>query len=235
MGSWGRWLIVPLNHVIMKESRKNNRPGKTMPSKRRRIALTGGIASGKTLVGDYLQKKNIPVIDADALVHQLLREDAKILAKLRDTFGPAAFDADDHVDRKKLGALVFEDTDKRRLLESWIHPKVRDLIDDFDRRHQAHPVTVSIIPLLFESCLQDRYDEVWLIETSEAVQLQRLLEKRHMSEAEAVARLRSQMPTEEKRRCLEAHACGRSIRNAGAPQDVYAQIDQLLAAAMPPD
>lgn len=200
-----------------------------MSSSPRRVALTGGIACGKSLVGDYLRQKGIPVIDADDVVHQLLREDEGLKAKIRAEFGPHVFTPEGHVDRPKLGQQVFGNVTRRKLLESWIHPETRAVIECFYQQHTNAPVVVSIIPLLFESALENRYDEVWLLLTDEATQLSRLTEKRGMSPEDALARIRNQMPTEEKIRRAQQHPCYLIWDNQGSPDQLYAQLNQRLA------
>lgn len=200
-----------------------------LPAKTERIALTGGIASGKSLVGAYLQGRGIPVIDADDVVHQLLREDAEVKDKIRQTFGDSVFAADGSVDRKALGAQVFTDSTKRKLLESWLHPKTRERIEAFYGQHQGQPLAVSIIPLLFESELEDRYDTVWLLETPEELQVARLQQSRAMSRADAQARIASQMPLLEKRERAARHPNHAVIANTGTADALYTQVDALLS------
>ena len=159
----------------------------------RRIALTGGIACGKSLAGDYLRQQGISVIDADDVVHQLLREDETLKAKIRAEFGPEVFTPEGYVDRPQLGRQVFGNVAQRKLLESWIHPETRAVIERFYQQNQDAAMGVSIIPLLFESKLEDRYDEIWLLQTDEATQLERLLQKRGMSREDALARIQNQM------------------------------------------
>jgi dephospho-CoA kinase len=196
----------------------------------RRIALTGGIACGKSLLGDALRERGIPVIDADDVVHRLLREDESLKAKIREEFGAAVFTPEGTVDRPRLGQAVFGDVARRKLLESWIHPETRAVIERFHQDNAAAPVVVSIIPLLFESSLEDRYDEVWLLLTDEATQLRRLLEKRGMSREDALARIQNQMPAEEKARRVRLHPCHAIWENNGEPADLLQQLDARLAA-----
>jgi dephospho-CoA kinase len=152
-----------------------------------------------------------------------------VKAKIRETFGADVFSLDSAVDRKALGAKVFGDSTKRKLLESWIHPKTRERIEDFYKDHQDQALAVSIIPLLFESGLEDRYDTVWLLETPEAIQLERLQQHRAMSLADAQARLASQMPLAEKRERTLQHPQHAIIINTGSPDDLYRELDRLLA------
>jgi dephospho-CoA kinase len=135
------------------------------------------------------------------------------------------------VNRQTLGQQVFRNAEKRKLLESWIHPKTREQIEAFYEYNANHAAAVSIIPLLFESGLEKRYDEVWLIETPENLQIERLMATRQMSLADAQARISSQMPTDEKRKRAQQHPNHALIRNTGKPEDLYQQIDALLAGS----
>jgi dephospho-CoA kinase len=196
----------------------------------RRIALTGGIACGKSLVGEALRERGIPVIDADDVVHRLLREDEALKAKIRQEFGSEVFTSEGYVDRPRLGRTIFGDVARRKLLESWIHPETRTVIERFHEENRDAPIVVSIIPLLFESGLEERYDEVWLLLTDEATQLRRLLEKRGMSREDALARIRNQMPAEEKARRTRQQASHAIWENNGEPADLLRQLDARLAA-----
>ena len=202
----------------------------------RKIVLTGGIASGKSLVGAYLREKGIPVIDADDVVHQLLRDDEALKAKIRAEFGPAVFTPGGAVDRPALGQQVFGDAPervaRRKLLESWIHPETRAVMEQFYEEHAEAPLGVAIIPLLFESNLEHRYDEVWLLLSTPETQLNRLLQKRGMTEEAALARIYNQMPAAEKLARARQHPCHALLDNNQEPVQLYQQIDTLLKAAL---
>lgn len=194
----------------------------------KKIALTGGIASGKSLAAEFLQTRGIPVIDADAVVHDLLRTDPALQARIRRTFGDTVFDHQGQVDRKALGGRVFQDAGLRRQLESWIHPQVRERIEAFFEAHRDRSMAVALIPLLFESDLARHYDEIWLIDTPPELQIERLRRYRAMGEADARARIDNQMPMAEKRCRAQALPNAHIITNTGEPRDMFAQIERLL-------
>ncbi len=207
----------------------SNTSASKLPGNVWRIALTGGIASGKSLVGEHLITRQFPVIDADAVVHQLLREDAVLKRDILNTFGAAMADADGNIDRKKLGARVFNDATKRRQLELWIHPAVRRKTEQFFFEHREEKVAFSLIPLLFESGLADRYDEVWLLETPPELQIERLQAARSLTKTEAEARIRSQMTLAQKRTHLARHPHGKVLPNISTPEALIIAVDKLLA------
>lgn len=189
----------------------------------KRIGLTGGIGSGKSLVGDFLKTQGVPVIDADTVVHQLLAEDAPVRTAIRETFGADIFTPDGRVDRPKLGAQVFAHPDRRRVLEGLLHPPTRVAIDRFFEAHAEAPLAVAMIPLLFESGLQDRYDETWLVVATEAQQMERLQATRGLSREEALARIHAQMPLDEKKARADV-----LIDNTGSPEATQRQVSALL-------
>lgn len=194
----------------------------------RRIALTGGIACGKSLAGEYLTEKGIPVIDADDVVHALLKEDTVLKNQIRAEFGDDVFDGEGQIIRPQLGQKVFGNPNRKKLLESWIHPKTREAIEAFYALNAQEPIGVSIIPLLFESQLEDRYDAVWLLDTPVETQLTRLIERRGMSEADALARIHSQMSGQEKAKRTDQHPGGTIISNEGPPEALYRKLDTLI-------
>lgn len=196
----------------------------------RHIALTGGIACGKSLAGNFLKTQGIPVIDADDVVHELLRDDEALKAQIREEFGDDIFDGKGQIIRPALGQKVFASPERRKLLESWIHPKTRKVIEAFYQQHSHERAGVSIIPLLFESQLQDRYEEVWLLDTAPETQLRRLTEQRGMTEADALARIQNQMNREEKAAKTTQHPCGMIIPNEESPEKLYERLDELIQA-----
>lgn len=196
-----------------------------------KIAVTGGIASGKSMVGDYLRAQGVPVIDADGVVHQILRENTALQAWIREVFGQGVFASDGSLDRQALGAVVFQDAEKRRMLEQQIHPLVRQEMMAFYQTHADQAVGVALIPLLFESSLEKHYDEVWLLDVDEATQLERLMQCRGMSRKDALARIGSQLPLAVKKQRLNEHPHGILLDNTGTPTETYHRVDRLLAAA----
>lgn len=196
------------------------------------IALTGGIATGKSTVEGMLVALGIPVVDADALTHDLYANDSELRQHIWDTFGPHVFSGQDFnrpINRKVLGQAVFSQPEKLQLLESWIHPKVKAAQRQFAQANADKPLIVTSIPILFEKGREKDFDEVWLVYAPEAVQRQRLINHRHMTTNEASARLASQWPIDDKRALADV-----VIDNSGSldatRQQVVALVTSLLKA-----
>jgi dephospho-CoA kinase len=185
----------------------------------KRIGLTGGIASGKSTVGQWLTDQGVPVIDTDQIVHALLTNDPDTLAWVAQHFGPSVMAADGSVNRKALGEVVFADPEKRRLLEGYLHPKVRQNVAQFFEVHAQDRLAVAMVPLLFETQSQHLYDEVWVVAASPETQLARLMQTRGLTEAHARQRIASQWPLADKLALAD-----RVIHNDG---DLSSLITQL--------
>ena len=165
--------------------------------RKRIIALTGGIASGKSTVADVLRGQGVPVIDADAISRALTAENGAALPELRRAFGPEVFLPDGRLNRRALGRAVFADAAARARLESVLHPMIRK---EMQRRIEAEaaPLVALDVPLLYESGMQDMADAVWCCYCPRDVQLARVMERDGLTESEAENRIASQWPTERK-------------------------------------
>ena len=189
-----------------------------------KIGLTGGIASGKSTIGKAIEALGIKTIDADVIVEDLYAHDTELRQNVQSTFGRDVFLPSGSVDKKKLGALAFADRSKLKLLETWIHPKVRQRINQFFQACASDPLAVAQVPLLFESKLEGMFDEVWVIKATRDQQKQRLLKRDpHLTEAQADARIDSQMPLAEK--LAKATVV---IDNTGLPSATTTQVDSLI-------
>lgn len=190
------------------------------------IGITGTIGSGKSLVGNILQEKNIPVIDTDQIVHKLLTSETEVRSAVIERFSASIADGttSDAIDRKKLGALVFKDEHARKDLESIVHPAVRLECESEIERLKGNPIIAVLVPLLFEAGLQDKYDEVWTVIASEPVILQRLELRDHLDDAEIKRRLKAQWSQE--RKCSSSD---RIIDNSGTVEQTRKQVECALS------
>lgn len=193
------------------------------------LGLTGGIATGKSLVAGFFREMGAAVVDADELAHQVTAPGEPALEEIRQVFGPGVFTPEGELDRRALGRLVFTDPAKRRELEGIVHPRVRQRLEEAVARLKAAgaPLIVLEIPLLFETGepLLRLIDRVVVVTAPEAVQLQRLQARNGLSEAEARARMAAQMPLAEKVKRADY-----VVDNGGTPEETRRQVEQIWEA-----
>ena len=190
-----------------------------------RVALTGGIATGKSHVRARLDALGIPTIDADELARRALQPGTAGETAVRSRFGAAVLGPDGTVDRAALGRLVFADPSARRDLEAILHPAVYEAIEGwFDRLPAGTPVAVADIPLLFETGHEGEFDEVVVAACPAEEQIRRVVARDRLTEAEARARLTAQWPIEEKVRRADV-----VIPTTGGPAETHAEIERLVA------
>jgi dephospho-CoA kinase len=162
-----------------------------------KVALTGGIATGKSYVLGRLRDRGVPSIDADDIVHGALESGTPTTKAIATEFGSTLLKPDGSVDRILLATKVFRDDDARLRLEAIVHPVVYEAIRNWFEALDR-PIGVASIPLLFETRRENDFDFVVVTACSPEQQLQRLLERDRMPEAEARQRIAAQLPTEEK-------------------------------------
>lgn len=167
-----------------------------------RVGLTGGIASGKSLVADAFARLGVPVVDADVLAREVVAPGSDGLAAVVDAFGPEVLDADGRLDRRQLRARIFADDAARTRLEQILHPRIRTAMDArLDAHEQAGAEwALAVIPLLVETGQQARFDRILVVDAPTSVQLARLQARDGASEAEARAILDRQVGREERLR-----------------------------------
>ena len=185
------------------------------------IGLTGGICSGKSTVAAMFGRLGAVVIDADRVAHDLQAPGQPLFEAVVSAFGQQIVGDDGRIDRRKLGTIVFADPKARVRLENILHPAV---IAECERRIQQAAASGAAIclldaALLIESGRHARFDTIILVEASEAVQLERLMTRMGLGRDEAVQRIRSQMPSEEKRRY--AHF---TVDNGGRLEETERQV-----------
>lgn len=199
-----------------------------------RIGLTAGPGCGKSTVLKELQALGVPVTDADAIVHELLNNDPVVRQNIFNEFGADVFATpggkpnrsgpDGPVDRNKLGKIAFANPPKLKLLESWLHPKVRTAVREFFEKHDNVPKAVAEIPLLFESKLEHMFDKIWVVFATEQQQIDRQVgRKPGFTEADAKKRIASQMPLAEK--VKKAHVV---LDNSGTLDNLKQQIKREI-------
>lgn len=189
------------------------------------IGLTGGIASGKSTVANMLKEWNIPVIDADTIAREVVNVGEEAYVRIVETFGEDILQENGEIDRAKLGALIFHDEEKRKQLNAIVHPAVRKkMLEERDDILKDKPVVVLDIPLLFESNLTHFVDKIIVVYVDDAIQLERLMKRNGFSQEEALARIRSQMPLNEKKAYADA-----VIDNNGTIDQTRQQLLTILS------
>ncbi|MDZ5472474.1 dephospho-CoA kinase [Bacillus sp. 31A1R] len=190
------------------------------------IGLTGGIASGKSTISNMLKEKGIPVIDADVEARLAVEIGEPAYEEIVSYFGREILNEDHTIDRAKLGAIIFNNEEKRLKLNSIVHPAVRKHMTEKKEREieKGSNIIVLDIPLLFESKLTYMVDKVLLVYVSEEVQLQRLMNRNQLTEDEATARVLSQMPLKDKLQLADA-----VIDNNGTIQQSEDQLNHILS------
>jgi len=191
----------------------------------RKIALTGGIATGKTYVADRLRAAAVPIVDADILAREVVALGTPALAAVRQRFGPDVIRRDGTMDRIRVGQIIFKDKRARQDLEAIIHPAVQKAIDKyFAALPKKTPFAVADIPLLFETGRQGQFADVIVVACPRAMQLQRVIERNQLTKEDAERRLAAQWPIEKK-----VEKATHVIRTDGTFDETNAQVDRLVA------
>ena len=193
-----------------------------------RIALTGGIASGKSTVAERLAERGAAIIDSDVLAREVVEPGTPALAAIVERFGPHIL-AGPGLDRARLGALVFADPEARRALERIVHPAVRARAAELEHQATARFV-VHVIPLLVETGQQDSFDICVVIDIDPQVQLRRLMARSGLAEPDAQSRIAAQVDRETRRAAADV-----VLDNSGEPADLERQIETLWATLLAAD
>lgn len=188
------------------------------------IGLTGGIGSGKTTATRLFAEKNIPIIDADEITHQLSKPTGKAYPSLKNWFAETAFTATGELDRQKLRQMAFSDPDILSRLEQLFHPLVKSSIQEQLKilSSQHHDYVIVAIPLLIEANMQDLVDRVLVIDVPEALQLERVI-ARDDSDPESIKKILSQQIN---RQARLSHADD-ILENSGDISRLKEQVNQL--------
>ncbi|WP_311476519.1 dephospho-CoA kinase [uncultured Gulosibacter sp.] len=166
------------------------------------IALTGGIASGKTTISNRLRELGAFIIDADEVAREIVQPGSPTLRAIVERFGEGVLAADGTLNRQALAEIVFNDDDALAALNDITHPEIRRVTNDrIDRIRAEEPDTIFVhdIPLLAENRSNFDYDEIWVADAPAQVRLERLMETRAMSREEAQARIDAQVSDEQRR------------------------------------
>ena len=189
------------------------------------IGLTGSIASGKSTVSEMLKKRGFPVVDADEIARLVVEPGTKVINDISLLFGQEILHEDGTLNRKRLGELVFGNEVEITKLNSIIHPAIRtEMLEQKDKWITKGFTTVIMdIPLLFESKLQHFVERIIVVSVTPEIQKARLMARNNLTEEEASARIRSQLPMVEKERGADA-----IIYNNGAVIESEKQLEKIL-------
>lgn len=186
-----------------------------------RVALTGGIASGKSTVSNLFAQRGVPVIDSDVIAREVVAPGSALLEQIFRRFGEDLRQSDGKLDRAALRRRVFADPEERRALEALVQPAIRARSEQLTREITA-PYLLHVIPLLVETRSASRFDRVLLVDCSEELQLQRLLARDGCDDAQARAMLASQASREER-----LAAADDVIVNEGEPAALASAVAEL--------
>lgn len=160
-----------------------------------RIGITGGIGTGKSFVINYVRSKGYKVIDSDFIAKQLMLKGNINYNNIINNFGDDILSVEGEIDRIKLRTIVFNDEEKRKILNKITHPNImKKIFDDSDDNN----IYFIEVPLLFEENLDKYFDEIWLIDCSEKVQIERIIKRSNLSKNEVLDIISCQMPRREK-------------------------------------
>ena len=188
------------------------------------IGLTGGIGSGKSTVSRQLSARGALVLDADAVAHELMARGQPVWRDVWEAFGWPVLDAAGHLNRARLGRLVFHSVSAREALNRLVHPAVRDALRCRTRTAAGAPWIVWDVPLLIEGGLFREVDQVWVVYATRAQQIERIAERSQCTREEAAARVKAQWPLEQKLAYAD-----RVLDNTGTLEALAQQIQAATA------
>ncbi|MBD2146942.1 dephospho-CoA kinase [Sphaerospermopsis sp. FACHB-1194] len=191
---------------------------------KRLIGLTGGIATGKSTVANYLATAyNLPILDADVYARDAVSVGSPILSQIAQRYGKSEILlADGNLNRAKLGEIIFHQPEERIWVENVIHPYVRNWFLKTINESSATTL-VLVIPLLFEAGLENLVGEIWVVSCSEAQQKQRLIQRNNLTNEQAAARINSQLPLSEKIARADF-----VLDNSSTLESLLQQIDKVM-------
>lgn len=186
-----------------------------------RVALTGGIASGKSTVADLFARLGVPVIDTDAIAREVVEPGTPALREVVSAFGPGILGADGRMDRRRMRERIFADRDAQRRLEAILHPAIRA---EMERQSQAAggDYQVLVIPLFAEGGRRDHVDRVLLVDVPEELQIQRLMLRDGVTHEQARASLNAQAT-----RAQRLAMADDVIYNTGHPAELEDRVAEL--------
>ena len=202
------------------------------------VGITGGIGSGKSTVTDRLKELGYIVIDADEVAREAAVPGEPAMIRLREELGDKIFLEDGNLDRPALAKLAFGDQEMLKTVNEIFHKdilqrieseicRIESTINSTESGNIESKIIFISAPLLFESGADKMTDEVWLVTADEDIRISRVMDRDCLSESDVRARIKSQMPEDEKRRLADV-----VIENNGTPEQLYQTIDFLLGSVL---
>ncbi|MEA5578954.1 dephospho-CoA kinase [Anabaena sp. UHCC 0451] len=191
---------------------------------KRLIGLTGGIATGKSTVANYLASAyNLPILDADIYARDAVSINSPILAQIAERYGKEEILLPDrNLNRAKLGEIIFNQHEERQWVENVIHPYVRNCFLKTINESSVNTL-VLVIPLLFEAGLENLVSEIWVVSCSAEQQKQRLIQRNNLTHEQAANRINSQLPISEKIARADV-----ILDNSSTLESLLQQVDEVI-------
>ena len=173
-----------------------------LKNKQRRIGLTGGIASGKSTIANYIKKyRDIPILDADQYSKELIKPKGNCYKKVVAYFGPQIVDENssvNEINRALLKKIIFENSIHRKWIQNLLHPLIKEKMIEKCNQFEKHKILLLVIPLLFEAKFTDLCTEIWLVKCPREIQKKRLMSRNKISDNEAEKIINLQLNFEDK-------------------------------------
>jgi dephospho-CoA kinase len=187
------------------------------------IGITGGLATGKSTVSDYLERQyDLKVLDADLYAREATEKNNSILSEIVNRYGQKILLDSGQLDRLQLAQIIFNQGQEKKWLENLIHPYVKKRFLE-DLHSSNDDVIVFVVPLLFEVGMQDMVDETWLVTCSPQQQIERVIKRNSLSKEQALARINNQWDLDTKRNLADL-----IIENTEDLNYLYKQIDSAI-------
>lgn len=192
------------------------------------IGLTGGIATGKSTVARLLESLGCPVIDADQISHQVTQFGQPGYLQAVSHFGPSILNENQDINRKKLSQIIFLDQQKKLELENILHPLIHEKVEHLksDYHKKGFELCIYDVPLLFEKKMKDQFDAVTTVWCEPHIQMQRLMARNTLGQAEALLRIQNQLPLATK--ISQSKYC---IDNSGSEKSLIQIVSNWLKKA----